>query len=82
MTERGPFAVVVGLCVLVSLTVLLAPACSENGQSGNCPPLSRYNINDAGNDASVAKIAAENAAAVDAGCMTPLSDASTGGASN
>ncbi|HTQ07246.1 MAG TPA: hypothetical protein VMI54_25490 [Polyangiaceae bacterium] len=58
-----------------ALAALAAPGCGENGQTPTCPELSLYDINspDAANDP---KIVAERAAAVDAGCMTDLLDAS------
>jgi hypothetical protein len=67
----------VGLAVSLAVGALLglaAPGCGENGQTPNCPPLSLYDVNAAG-EANSPKVAEERAAAVDAGCMTDLGDA-------
>lgn len=61
--------------VLGALATLVAPGCGESGQTATCPDLSLYDINAAG-EANSAKVAAERARAVDAGCMTDLDDAS------
>ncbi len=66
----------IALSLLVgALAALAAPGCGENGQTPSCPELSLYDINspDAATDP---KIVAQRAAAVDAGCMTDLDDAS------
>jgi hypothetical protein len=78
MTERGPLAFFAWLLGLFTLAALFVPACSEDGQTGNCPALTLYNVNDP--DASTSqKVTDERARAVDAGCMTPLLDAGVGG---
>jgi hypothetical protein len=77
MTVRAPFAFL-GLLGLATLATLFVPGCSEDGKTGDCPALSLYNINDPDAAASQ-KVVDERARAVDAGCMTPLADASVGG---
>jgi hypothetical protein len=68
----------VGLTVALALGALLglaAPGCGDNGPPPpDCPPLSLYDINAAG-EANSPKVEAERAKAVDAGCMTDLGDA-------
>ncbi len=76
MTPR-PFMTLAWPLVLGALASLFAPGCSsEEGQTPNCPPLSRYDIGAAG-ERNSATVAEERAEAVDAGCMTDLGDAST-----
>jgi hypothetical protein len=67
----------IGLAVSLSVGALIglvSPGCGEDGVTPSCPPLSLYDINAAG-EANSPKVAAERAAAVDAGCMTDLGDA-------
>ena len=78
MTAKSPLALTAWLLLLGALATLFAPACSENGQTGNCPDLSLYNINNAG-ERNSPQVQAERAKSVAAGCMTPLGDASVGG---
>jgi hypothetical protein len=73
--------------LLASASLLVA--CGEEGVTPDCPPLTLYNVRtlyaDAGPDATDEeiqeqeelreKVEEERAAAVDAGCMTPLGDA-------
>ena len=73
--------------LLASASVLVA--CGEEGVTPDCPPLTLYNTRtlyaEAGPDATAEeiqeqeelrqKVEEERAAAVDAGCMTPLGDA-------
>jgi hypothetical protein len=66
--------------LLLSLAIgafaaLAAPACSEDGHTPTCPPLSLYDLN-APDAATDPKVVAERERAVDAGCMTALDDAS------
>jgi len=42
MTAKGPLALAAWLLLLGALATLFVPACSENGQTGNCPDLSLY----------------------------------------
>jgi hypothetical protein len=76
----------VGLCFA---SAALLVACGEEGVTPDCPPLTLYNVRtlyaEAGPDATAEeiqeqldlqeKVEEERAAAVDAGCMTPLGDA-------
>ena len=78
MTAKGPLALAAWLLLLGALATLFVPACSENGQTGNCPDLSLYNINNAG-ERNSPQVQAERAKSVDAGCMSPLGDASVDG---
>ena len=77
MTARAPLASA-GLLGLATLATLFVPGCSEDGKTGDCPALSLYNINDP-DAATSPKVLEERARAEDAGCMTPLADASVGG---
>ncbi|HSU37988.1 MAG TPA: hypothetical protein VLJ38_00440 [Polyangiaceae bacterium] len=74
MTGRRSLVGLTCALVLGALLGLAAPGCGDNGQTPSCPPLSLYDINAAG-EANSPKVAAERAAAVDAGCMTDLGDA-------
>jgi hypothetical protein len=78
-----------GLVGLVGASVSVLVACGEEGVTPDCPPLTLYNVRtlyaEAGPDATPdeiqeqldlqEKVEEERAAAVDAGCMTPLGDA-------
>ena len=77
MTARAPLALA-GLLGLATLATLFVPGCSEDGKTGDCPALSLYDVNDP--DASTSpKVLAERARAVDAGCLSPLAEESSGG---
>lgn len=65
---RERWVLSLGLCVLVST---FFAACGDDGESAACPPLSLYDIGNAG-ERQNPEVEAERAAAVDAGCMTPL----------
>jgi hypothetical protein len=76
MTGRRSLVASTAALVFGALLALAAPGCGDNGRTPpqNCPPLSLYDINAAG-EANSPEVAAERAAAVDAGCMTDLGDA-------
>jgi hypothetical protein len=74
MTGRRSLFALAVMVALGALLSLVAPGCSDNGQSPSCPPLGLYDINAAG-EANSPKVAEERAAAVDAGCVTDLADA-------
>jgi len=76
MTARATFALA-GLLGL-ALPTLFTSGCSEDGKTGDCPALSLYDINDPDAAASP-KVLEERARAVDAGCSSPLAEASSGG---
>lgn len=67
--------VLLTLCV-VAFGSLLFSACGEDGVSPLCPEVRRYDISKAG-ERNSPEAEADRAAAVDAGCMTPLYDAAT-----
>ena len=87
--RRGWSLVGASLLGLVVASASLLAACGEDGITPDCPPLTLYNIRtlyaDASPDATAEeiqeqeelreKVEEERAAAVDAGCMTPLGDA-------
>ena len=78
MTRNGSLAFLAWLLVLAALGTLFVPGCSTSGQTGDCPNLTLYNINAAGQRNSEL-VQSEREASVAAGCMTPLGDASVGG---
>lgn len=81
MSAKGPLAVATWLALLIgALAALLVPACGTDGQTPNCPPLSLYDINAAG-ERNSDEVQAERDKSVAAGCMTPLGDYSMGGKS-
>jgi hypothetical protein len=62
---------------LAALSSLLFLACGEDGESPLCPKVRLYDIGNAG-ERNDPELKAEQAAAVDAGCMTPpMVDAGT-----
>jgi len=65
---RDHWVLGLGLCVLASAVFA---ACGDDGESASCPPLTLYDIGNAGERTS-SEVEEERAAAVDAGCMTPL----------
>jgi hypothetical protein len=76
MTGRRSLITLAVVVTCGALVGLVTPGCSDNGQTPSCPELSLYNVAAAG-EANSPKVVAERAAAVDAGCMTDLDDAST-----
>jgi len=77
MTARQPLVLVAWILLVAGLGALFVPGCSENGQTGNCPALTLYDINAAG-ERNSPTVQAERARSVAADCMTPLLDASAG----
>jgi hypothetical protein len=87
--RRGWSFVGAGLVGMLFASAALLVACGEEGVTPDCPPLTLYNVRtlyaEAGPDATAEeiqeqeelreKVEEERAAAVDAGCMTPLCDA-------
>ena len=87
--RRGWSLVGAGLLGLLLASASALVACGEEGVTPDCPPLTLYNVRtlyaEAGPDATDEeleeleelrqKVEEERAAAVDAGCMTPLGDA-------
>jgi hypothetical protein len=62
---------------LGSLASMLFLACGEDGESPLCPKVRLYDIGNAG-ERNDPDLKAEQAAAIDAGCMTPpMVDAGT-----
>jgi hypothetical protein len=55
---------------LSALASVLFLACGEDGESPLCPQVRLYNIGNAG-ERNDPELKAEQAAAIDAGCMTP-----------
>jgi hypothetical protein len=55
---------------LSALTSVLFLACGEDGESPLCPPVRLYDVGNAG-ERNDPELKAEQAAAIDAGCMTP-----------
>jgi hypothetical protein len=56
--------------LLAALSSLLFLACGEDGESPLCPKVRLYDIGAAG-ERNDPELKAEQAAAIDAGCMTP-----------
>jgi len=75
MTSRPSIITLALSLVLGALASLFTPGCSEDGQTASCPDLSLYDINQGG-ERNSPKVVAERQAAVAAGCMTDLGDAS------
>lgn len=77
--RRSPGATnrVLVLVSLGALASLLFVACGEDGESPLCPKVRLYDIGAAG-ERNDPELKAEQAAAIDAGCMTPpMVDAGT-----
>ena len=79
MSAKGPLGIAAWLVLLIgALGTLFVPGCGTDGQTANCPDLTLYDINAAGERNSPV-VKAERDKSVAAGCMTPLGMYSTGG---
>jgi hypothetical protein len=79
MSAKSTLGVTAWSVLLIgALGTLFVPGCGTDGQTGNCPELSLYDINAAG-ERNSPEVKAERDKSVDAGCMTPLGNYSMGG---
>ncbi len=74
-SHRVQTRLVLSLCLIGSGSLLFS-ACGEDGESPLCPEVRRYDVAKAG-ERNSPEAAEDRAAAIDAGCMTALMDAST-----
>jgi len=73
MSARGTLGIAAWLLLFGALATLFVPGCGTDGSTANCPNLTLYNINAAG-ERNSPEVAAERTKSVAAGCMTPLSN--------